>query len=715
MVMAAGEKTREVMWDMSAAATVAFFILAGLSMVVFAYGLLAPIMRFRRGSKVGLPAWRELPARVVTAMRILLSHETIAKKNRTVGWAHRLIVYGWLTLFAGTVIVALDHDILGPLFGVSIFKGNFYLLCKALLNLLGTGLIVGMVMMMWRRAVTKPSALDYTRPDRDEGEPGADRHAYAVGDWLFVVSLLIIAISGFVLQGVRMAMDDPGYAVYQFGGWVFAVPLDALFSDAALHDIRHGLWWFHAILSLTFVAAIPFTKASHMLVSFVSLVLRDPDAKRRLREVPQDTPDHVGYATLSDFNAVHLLQLDACTKCGRCHDVCPAMATGRPLSPRDVVLELRGELHEAAPALGGIFGLLAHSEDRQTLGSPVIGFDKVREETVWSCMQCNACVEVCPVGIEQAPIIAGLRRALIEEGDLAPTMQTALESIAETGNSFGRAEETRADWAKGLGFAIKDARKEPVDVLWFVGDYASFDERSQEVTRSVARLFHASGLDFGILYDGEANSGNDVRRVGEEGLFESLAKRNIDAIQSAQFQRIVTTDPHSLNALRNEYQFLSGEAWTVIHHAQLLLELVDAGRLQLGNLDYRVTYHDPCHLGRMNGDYEAPRQLVQRLGCVLVEMPRNRANSFCCGAGGGQIWMPDPVGKERPSENRIHEATALPDVDYFVVTCPKDVTMYEDAIRSTGNEDNLTLRELTELLEEAHAQAGRTEQAEATA
>lgn len=706
MIQATGQKTREVMWDMSTVATAVFFVLAATSTLVFLYGVVAPVLRYRRGNRVGMPPLRELPGRFRTATKLLVTHETIARRNLLVGWAHRFIVYGWVTLFAGTVIVALDHDVLRPLFGVSIFKGNFYLLCKALLNLLGTGLIAGMVVMMWRRAVTKPSALDYTRPDREAGEPGADRRGYVVADWLFVGSLLIIAVTGFVLQGVRMAMDDPGYEIYQFGGWVFAVPLEAVFSDAALGGIRHGLWWFHGILALIFVAAIPFTKASHMLGSFASLVLRDPDAKRRLRDVPAEAVDHVGYATLADFSAVHLLQLDSCTKCGRCSDVCPATSTGRPLSPRDVVLELREGLHEATPAFGGIFGLLAQGNDRHTLDSPVIGFDKVRAETVWSCMQCNACVDICPVGIEQAPIIAGLRRALVEEGDIAPTLQTALESIAETGNSFGRDASSRADWAKTLGFTIKDARKQAVDVLWFVGDYASFDERSQEVTRAVARLFHAAHLDFGILYDGETNSGNDVRRVGEEGLFESLAKRNIDAITSATFRRIVTTDPHSLNALRNEYQFLSGEAWEVIHHAQLLLELMEEGHLQVGQLDYRVTYHDPCHLGRMNGDYEAPRQIMERLGCTLVEMPRNRANSFCCGAGGGQIWMPDPVGKERPSENRIQEATALDGVDYFIVTCPKDVTMYEDAIRSTGNAENLTLRELTELLEEAHARAG---------
>jgi Fe-S oxidoreductase len=529
---------------------------------------------------------------------------------------------------------------------------------------------------------------------------------------VFLVSLLVIAITGFVLQGVRMAMDDPGYSLVQFGGWVFAVPLDALLDHDRLGMVRHGLWWFHGVLSLAFVASIPYTKASHMLVSFVSLVLRDPDAKRRLRPIPEDLDDKpAGYASLEDFSALHLLQLDSCTKCGRCHDVCPATATGRPLSPRDVVLELRDELHEAMPAIGGVLGTFVPAKDRGPvdLGLPVVGHDRVREESVWACMQCNACVDICPVGVEQAPIINNLRRALVDQGDVAPTLQTAFEAIAETGNSFGRAAETRASWTKGLGFTIKDARTEAVDVLWFVGDYASFDERSQEITKATARLFHAAGLDFGILYDGECNSGNDVRRAGEEGLFESLAERNLAALRAASFRRIVTTDPHSLNALRNDYPTVGGDDWEVVHHAQQLVELIEDGRLEVASLGYRVTYHDPCNLGRMNGDFEAPRRILELIDCTLVEMPRNRSNSFCCGAGGGRIWLPDPAGTERPSENRIHEAVGLEEVDYFIVTCPKDVTMYEDAIRTTGNTDRLTLRELTELLEEAHARAGRVE------
>jgi Fe-S oxidoreductase len=234
-----------------------------------------------------------------------------------------------------------------------------------------------------------------------------------------------------------------------------------------------------------------------------------------------------------------------------------------------------------------------------------------------------------------------------------------------------------------------------------VGDYASFDPRSQRVSRALARLLARADVDFGILYDGERNAGNDVRRIGEEGLFETLAEQNIGVLGGCEFRRIVTSDPHSLNTLRNEYPDFGGD-WQVVHHTALLLELIEAGRLPVARaLGYRVTYHDPCYLGRMNDGYDAPRALLARLGCELVEMPRNRDNSFCCGAGGGRIWIPDREMSERPSESRIHEAVALGGLDYFVVSCPKDVTMYEDAIKTSGHADDIALRELTELVEEA--------------
>ncbi len=688
-VLSAGSvATRPVFWDFTVPLRVLWYVLAVASVAVFVYGCARPVMKWRRGRGGPWPPvpWRQWPGRLAGGLRLLGSHRTIARRDHAAGMAHRFIFYGFMTLFAGTVILGFDTDFLQPVFGVSYFHGWFYLAYKEVLNVLGTLFVIGLLVMMVRRAVIRPAKLDYARPDRRPGEPQFDRHTYEIGDWVFVSTLLVIALTGFLLEGVRIAMTDPGYGATQFGGWLFAQPLSGL-SDSTLAGLRHGLWWFHGLLAITFVASIPWTKATHMLTSYLSLSLQNADAERILPAIPEQLADKpAGYGTLEDFSPLHLLQLDACTKCGRCHEACPANATGRPLSPRDVILELRE--HANHPGADGF-------------SAGVIGPDGVREDTLWACMQCNACVEICPVGIEQAPIINQLRRRLVEDGELDQNLQSTLQVIHKSGNSFGENKRRRGRWTAELQFEVTDARTQPVDVLWFVGDYASFDPRSQQVTRAIARLLHAAGVDFGILYDAERNSGNDVRRVGEEGLFETLAQQNIDVIDRCEFNLIMTSDPHSLNTLRNEYPRLGGN-YSVIHHTQLLYELIETGKLEIANkLSYRVTYHDPCHLGRINGEYDNPRRILELLGCTLVEMPRNRDNSFCCGAGGGRIWIPDTPGQQRPSENRIQEATSLPEIELFIVTCPKDVTMYEDAIKTSGNSDRIELRELTELIEEA--------------
>jgi Fe-S oxidoreductase len=312
-----------------------------------------------------------------------------------------------------------------------------------------------------------------------------------------------------------------------------------------------------------------------------------------------------------------------------------------------------------------------------------------------------ACVEVCPVAIEHVPVIVQMRRKLVEDGAMDPLLKKTLQTLHKTGNSFGESRRKRAHWTKSLAFAVKDARKEPVEVLWFVGDYASFDPRNQKVTQLFASMLHAAGVDFGILYDGESNAGNDVRRVGEEGLYELLAESNIKTMSAASFKSIVTTDPHSYNTIRNEYPEFGGH-YEIQHYTTLLLALLRDGRLRPSRkLSRRVTFHDPCHLGRFNKGYDAPREIMGLLGCELIEMGRCRSNSFCCGAGGGRIWIPDPVGADRPAHNRMREAAAIPGLEVYLVSCPKDLTMFEDALKATGNEGKFVVRELIELVAEA--------------
>ena len=429
----------------------------------------------------------------------------------------------------------------------------------------------------------------------------------------------------------------------------------------------------------------------------------------------------VGVRWIEDMSVKDLFALDSCTKCGRCHEACPARASGAPLSPRDLILDLR----EYSDRTHGVnrFGamLLGHTPFASVTGDAGSGTDRtlpgdlISADTLWSCTTCGACMEVCPVGIEHVPMIIQMRRALVDEGDVDPKVQKVFQNLDRYGNSFGQPERNRTKWTKGLEFMIPDARKQPVDVLWFVGDYASFDPRCQEVSRTVARVFRAAGLDFGILHEGEHNAGNDVRRVGEEGLFEALAEHNIEQLEGCEFAEIVTTDPHTLNVLRNEYPQLGGN-YRVRHHTELLAELVSNGQLRIDKPITGVvaTYHDPCYLGRYNGVLDPPRTLITAVGGELHEMRRCRENSFCCGAGGGRIWMDDLGTAERPSDQRIREAMEIPGVTHFVVSCPKDVNMYEAAVLATGFADRLQVVEITELLAEAVGAVPPTEPAATT-
>jgi succinate dehydrogenase/fumarate reductase iron-sulfur protein len=356
------------------------------------------------------------------------------------------------------------------------------------------------------------------------------------------------------------------------------------------------------------------------------------------------------------------VRLDDCLECALCVSACPAIA-------------------------GGFVGPAAAARGER--------------DGIWQCTTCRACVDSCPAGLDPLAAIVEMRRTLVERGDVDPLLQRALQSVAMQGNSYGRAARMRARWTRGLDFTIPDARTEPVQYLWFVGDFASFDERVQRESQRLATILHDAGVSFGLLFDGERNAGNDVRQCGEQGLFEMLVERNMAALESAQFEAIFTTDPHSLNTLRNDYPRY-GLDKPVYHYSELLADLAAEGALALGPAlaGTRVTYHDPCYLARYNGITDAPRRLITATGAELVEMPRHGTNTFCCGAGGGRIWSTESETGERPSEQRIREAQALGDIEYFVVSCPKDLTMYTAAALAVGGVEFEVL-DLTALLERA--------------
>ena len=695
------EVTRIVFQDFAPWMVALFYVYAFGAIGVFCWGVYVQIRKYLAGDHVKAIKWSRLWSRAVDTVRVVASHSTLRRRDTTTGWVHAGIFYGFVLLFIGTSTITLQEDVTEPLLHIKFWHGAFYLLFKLTMNIAGAALIVGALYMMYRRGWLRPPKLDYARPDRKPEDPDQDRTYYRIEDWAFLWTLVIIGITGFLLSGARLVWLQHEPAVWDTRWWA---PVGALIAEmlrsfdlkpAGGEELRMILWWMHGLFALTFIALIPYTKAKHMLTAVASWLVHDRAALVHLPLGNLDE-DRIGYNELGDLSSRYLLQADACTKCGRCHEACPARAANYPLSPRDLILTVReraniqvGEMFPRPCATSGAISIIGD------------GVAEIRAETLWACRQCGACTEICPVGVEHVPLINMLRRTLVDEGKMDPALQRTLGAVSKTGNSFNESRRKRAQWIKDLPFPVKDARKEAVDVLWFVGDFASFDPRNQKVSRAFAKVLKEAGIDFGVLYDAETTAGNDVRRVGEEGLFQQLAQDNIATLAKCKFNRIVTTDPHSFNALKNDYAALGGE-YRVSHASAYLQELISDGRIKLARkLDYKVTYHDPCHLGRFNKGYDAPREVLASTGATLVELRRSRDNSFCCGGGGGRVWIPDPPGVSKVSEIRAREAAEIENLDVLVVNCPKCMTMLDDAVKTTGNERNFRVLELTELVAEA--------------
>ncbi len=702
----AAEVTRILFRDFPTWMLAAFYVAAIAAIVSFIYGCYVQIRKYRRGARSG--AWTPFWPKFAHMIWTVLSHRTVNRRAADAGLAHSSIFFGFALLFIGTSIITLEYDILQPLTGFTFWNGSFYLVFSLAVDLAGVGLIVGLLYMMVRRGWLAPPRLDYARPDRATSDPDFDRSDYRREDWAFLWSLVLIAVTGYFLEAARLVWLQGDPTVWDYRWWspigaatTYILKGLGVTAESAA-GLRMGLWWVHGLLALAFIGLIPYTKVKHIFTAMGSLMAADPQAKSRLPRADIDQ-EEIGFSALTHFADKYLLQADACTKCGRCHEACPANASGFPLSPRDVVLSLRERANQT---------LSGGRMPQQPIAVAGQGLHQIRPETLWSCRTCGACTEICPVGVEHLPMIVEMRRALIEEGEFDPMLQPTLKSLQKSGNSLSESKRKRPRWSKKLDFKIKDARAEPVNVLWYIGDYASFDPRSQKVTLAFAELLHAAGVDFGILYEDEQTAGNDVRRVGEEGLYQELAETNVELLRGCEFNSIVTTDPHTYNTIKNEYPDFGGK-YDIVHASAFLRQLLSDGRLVADRkLSYTVTYHDPCHLGRLNSGFEPPRQVLADLGTRLIEMPRTLRNSFCCGAGGGRIWLPDPPELKKPAELRAAEAAEIDGLEVLVVNCPKCLNMLEDGVKGTGNENNFKVMELIELVAETVARpvpVGRAE------
>ncbi|MCH7660968.1 MAG: 4Fe-4S dicluster domain-containing protein [Euryarchaeota archaeon] len=696
-----GEITRETFWQIGPIGQGMFYFLSIVAVLVFVYGVYARFARYAEGEEEPRERLDELGSRVVTAARIVGSNEKQFNRDLYGGLMHAFIMWGFLVLLIGTTILFIDLDFYNIITGESFWVGDFYLAYQLVLDAFGLLFVVGIGMAMYRRYVVQNQRL-------------FGPHS-SLEDDAFIWALFLLGVGGFLVQGVSMVGQEIRTAeTVSFVG-VFTA---GLFEAGGLTPegaaaIYPAVWWHHSILALLFIAWIPFAKPFHMLSSFANVVTRDEQSGKVLPNVPADL-DATNAESIEDFSWKELLDQDACTKCGRCSAVCPAKASNRPLDPRDVILDLKSYRED----------IDAGSEDKPIIADG--GSGVINAETMESCMACMACMDACPVEIEHLNSFTRMNRQLTDQGDVDSNVQDVFQDVMSKGNTFGEPQRKRADWADELEFDLTDARDEEVEYLWYVGDYPSFDDRNKKVARSLAKLFEQADVSFGILFDDEKYDGNDVRRIGEEFLYLELAGHHVETFEDCAFEKIVCTDPHSYNTMKNEYPevdfeefaddpmmpFEYEEQWNsdgkieVLHWTQAVEDLVGEGRLGLaGNeLDYTVTYHDPCHLGRYNDEYEAPRDLVRATGCELYEMPRNRADSFCCGGGGGGLWM-EFDEEPKPSEERLREALedtgAGNEIEKFVVACPMCMTMYEDGRKTGDFEEEIEIVDVAELLIEA--------------
>lgn len=657
---------RETFWNIPHWAEYVQYGLGLLTLALFAFGIWRRVRRWRMGAAV------PRIDRIGERLRAVFIHglgQLRTVKDIYPGIMHLTIFWGILALAIGTAIATIDWDVTRLIFGFQFLEGTVYFLFELVLDIFGILLIIGLGIAIFRRYIQRPSRLQNFK-GRSLGRDDA-----------FVLFMLsLIAISGYLVEGLRIAVTQPDWARWSpVGNAISSLFLAA--GDPTNETLHVVLWISHMLISFGLLISLPYSKLFHLVAAPLNIFFRSLEPVGALAEARFNSGP--GVEVWQQFTWKQLMDFESCTRCGRCQDMCPAHSSGAVLSPRDVILNLGTHI--------------AEKENGRKLHG-----DVVTAEELWGCTTCLGCVHVCPVFIDHLSTFIDMRRYLIDEGEIDAQLQDAVENLGRYGNSFGQSERMRAKWTQPVEPKIKDARKEVVEYLWFVGDYASYHASLTEVTRKTAEVFQKAGLDFGILYDGERNSGNDARRAGEEGLFEMMVEENVETLGKCDYQAIVTTDPHSYNTLKNEYPSEVNGTRPILHYTELLDDLISSGKLKLTKkLDYQVTYHDPCYLGRYNDVYDAPRRIILATGCKLIEMPRHGDNALCCGAGGGRIWMEEIEVEERPSEARIHEAVALNGVDVFAVACPKDVTMYQDSVKTTGYEDRLRVVDLIDLVHEA--------------
>lgn len=654
------EATREIYWNIGHGVVLPMYLITFAAVAWCLYGFWKRVAVYRQGKP--LNRVDHFDERVKRMIHQVFSQEKVAQVQSG-GLQHMFLFWGFLTLFAGTLLVMLQADFFQPVMKVVILEGEFYKGFSLALDVAGIVTVLMLAGLFIRRFVRNEPGLETTDED------------YIVHHLLFAILL-----TGFLVEGARMAateLQNPALARFSPGG-LLAAQLFTTLTPKSLLEMHKALWWVHFALVIGLIASLPYTKLRHIVTTSLNAFFMPLEPKGSIATInlEEEGVEQYGAARVADLTWKDIFDADACTSCKRCQDRCPAHATEKPLSP----MKLVKSIGEAA-------------------GAPETALaEAVGEDAIWSCTTCRACQDICPANVEQVNKVLEMRRnlTLMEGAFPGDEVRTAVGNIEVNGNPFGLAYAGRGDWAEGLDVRVM-AEDAEVDILYFAGCYASFDRRNREVARSFVRICSAAGVRVGILGKEERCCGEPVRKLGNEYLYQMTAAENIEAIKGYGVKRIVTTCPHCFNTLARDYVDLGLDV-PVEHYTTFIHRLLSEEKLPVWPERFDFTYHDSCYLGRYMDIVDEPREVLQAAGGRLTEMEKSGYESFCCGAGGGRILAEEKIGS-RINATRVGMAagTGSP---LLVSNCPFCLTMFEDGIKTGGFEETIRVRDLAEIVAE---------------
>jgi Fe-S oxidoreductase/nitrate reductase gamma subunit len=691
-----GNEGREVFWNAQGFETI-LFLLTAVSMAIFAYGVYRRWTLWKAMGKEEI-RWDELPARI-KALIVNGFLQIKTWKDAYPGIMHGLIFFGFFVLIFGAAFDAGEFHITEPLFGWSFNRGNFYLGFAFLMQAFGLCVLIGVLMAMLRRYVIKPERLAY----KGKSDNTAD-------DAVALLLILGIVVTGFLISALRIHVtyQQAPWEWVRFVSWgIAAYALAGVETSTAL-TLHKIMWWTHTFIVLGFIAYIPYSRLLHIITTPANHFFASLKPTGYLEPIRDfENAESFGAGKLEDFTWKQIFDSEACTRCGRCQDGCPAYLSGKPLSPKKMIQDIKTYWLEKAPtaikakavvpAAEGAEGAAQATEAEGAAPEKALVGEVIDLHELWACTNCMYCMEHCSASIEHVPKIVNMRQyKVLTEADFSPELQLTYRNMENNSNPWGIGAHLRADWAKELGIKTM-AEDANVEYLFYVGCAGSFDDRGKKVTVAFAKVLQAAGVSFGILGNEEGCCGDSAMRGGNEYLFQSQAQANIEVMNGYGVKKIITTCPHGYNALKKDYPTFGGN-YEVYHHTEIIADLIAKGKIKLSKpVEGLFTYHDSCFLGRYNDVYAQPRQILNAIpGVKLAEMERNMSKSFCCGAGGARMWMEEDIG-DRINNMRTDQAAAT-NAGTVAVGCPFCLTMLSDGIKDRQLTEKMVALDISEIV-----------------